>query len=318
MNPTTSCTDEKTRMLSHGQHVSSLDKEIKSLSKKIQERGDLPHVSVTEQLKILNAMASFPLGQFLIQNKGLNGYWTNYILMHPSRGRITGLNSDGQPFSEFEDFILNRAPTCLATQERFVIFQQELQKHCTNGTALASIPCGLMSDLLTLDFSDLNDYQLYGVDIDDNAISDVQERVLTSNQSQKASFVKGDAWRTPLPRKVDVITSNGLNIYEHDDTRVVELYRQFFDNLKPGGILITSFLTPPPGLTDNLEWNTSEINQMDARLQKIIFADILSVAWQAYRSSELTVQQLKDAGFSDIRIIQDRAGIFPTVIAQRQ
>lgn len=310
--------DRNARILSHGQHVSPLEEEIKKLSQQIQQRGDLPHVSVAEQLEILKALGAFPLGQFLIQNKGLNGYWTDYILMHPSQGRVTKLNPDGQPFSELEDYILNRAPTVLATQERFIIFQQELQKECKSGVRLASIPCGLMSDLLTLDFSALNDYQLYGVDMDERAISDVQERALTKNLGQKAQFIQGDAWRTPLPQKVDVITSNGLNVYERNDARVVELYRQFFDNLKPGGALITSFLTPPPGLVDHSEWKMAEINQGDARLQRIIFSDILAASWQAYRSSELTRRQLEQAGFSDIRIIEDRAGIFPTIIARRQ
>lgn len=43
-----------------------------------------------------------------------------------------------------------------------------------------------------------------------------------------------------------LIASNGLNIYEPEDDRVIQLYRGFHDALKPGGVLITSALTPPP------------------------------------------------------------------------
>jgi len=97
----------------------------------------------------------------------------------------------------------------------------------------------------------------------------------------------------------------------------VALYRQFFHALKPGGTLITSFLTPPPGAAAESEWTGGEVNAEDALLQKIVFVDILEAAWQSYRSSALTTQQLVEAGFTNIQIIPDRANIFPTVTASR-
>ncbi len=279
----------------------SLEDEIQKLKETIRQQGDLPHTTIKEQLELLNDLAQFPLGQFLIQNKGLNGLWTDYILMHAKRGRVTD-----KPLSTLEDFMLNRAPTVLATQERFGIFQEELQKRCQNGVTLASIPCGLMSDLLTLDTTDC---ELLGIDIDKESLEKVScDRVIT---------IEGDAWTTPLPHQVDVITSNGLNIYEPDETRVIELYRQFYDNLKPGGTLITSFLTPPPALSSDSEWILDKINPEDARLQKVIFADILAATWQVYRTSEETTRQLEIAGFHEIEIIKGKAGIFPTVIAHK-
>lgn len=35
----------------------------------------------------------------------------------------------------------------------------------------------------------------------------------------------------------DVITSNGLNMYESDPDRLVALYRRFFEALKPGNLV---------------------------------------------------------------------------------
>jgi hypothetical protein len=303
-------------VISHQQQA-SLEANVEELRKQIVQRGDLPHASKEEQLNIVKDLATFPLGQFLINNRGLNGYWTDYILMHPQTGRLTQLNCEGKSFSELEDYILNRAPVVLATQERFNIFHQELQKRLDEGIVLASIPCGLMSDLLTLDFSSIHDYTLFGVDLDENAITELQSKVQNRNIEGKIELLTADAWQFHLPQKVDVITSNGLNIYETNDTRVVELYRQFYGNLKYGGCLITSFLTEPPGMASELEWVMSEINPNDARLQKILFADILNISWQAYRSTKLTIEQLEKAGFTQVQIISDRAGMFPTVVAQK-
>ena len=112
-----------------------------------------------------------------------------------------------------------------------------------------------------------------------------------------------------------MISSNGLNIYEPDDQKVTQLYKAFYDALKPGGKLVTSFLTMSPQMSDQFEWNMSEINQDDLLLQKTIFADIIQSKWQCYRSTQKTQQQLESRGFKDIHFIYDRAKIFPTVVA---
>ena len=65
-----------------------------------------------------------------------------------------------------EDFFLNRAPWALATQGRFVIFKREIQGKLFEGCSLASVPCGMMADLLDLDYSSLNHVSLHGFDLD--------------------------------------------------------------------------------------------------------------------------------------------------------
>lgn len=54
-----------------------------------------------------------------------------------------------------------------------------------------------------------------------------------------------------------------------------------------------------------------------ALLQKIIFADILDCKWQIFRSKACVVDQLTQAGFQDIRIIEDKASIFPTIVGTK-
>jgi hypothetical protein len=55
---------------------------------KIQNRGDLPHVSVKKQLELIEQLTEFELGRFLIEKGCLDGYWTHYVVTHPTQGRL--------------------------------------------------------------------------------------------------------------------------------------------------------------------------------------------------------------------------------------
>lgn len=308
----------KSANITHALTTNTLEDALNELRSKIIQRGDLPSLTVLEQLDILEELASFALGRFLIQNRGLNGFWTDYILKHPEHGRISGLNSEGKPFGAWEAFLLDCGPTILATQERFIIFKNELQKQIRNGIVMASVPCGLMSDLLDLDFSGIQDFKLIGADIDPESTAWAAKRAYKLGLNNRVSFVLGSAWKLDLPCKVDVLTSNGLNIYEPDDDQVVALYQNFYNALNPGGILITSLLTPPPAEGGTAtEWNFSCINREHAALQKIVFTEILGVKWQTFRSSEKSLSQLHSAGFKNVRLIYDEAHLFPTAIAEK-
>jgi len=95
------------------------------------------------------------------------------------------------------------------------------------------------------------------------------------------------------------------------------LYQEFFKALKPGGKLVTSFLTPPPTLTDACEWDFSNINSDDLILQKIIFGDILEMKFQCYRSTAVTRSQLEAICFTSVEFFRDKANMFPTVVADK-
>lgn len=282
--------------LSHGVREGALEK----ITQKIKERGDLPHTTVEKQLQLLEGLMQFGLGRFLVETGGLNGYWTHYVITYPQWKKDRSL-------TELESFILDRAPSCLATQQRFQIFKEEAQKRLRDGISLASIPCGLTADLLDLDYSGLRDFSIYGIDIDPESLSMSEERCY--GLKGHCTFVQKDAWNLGLTEAYDLITSNGLSIYEPEDSKVVALYRQFYAALKPGGTLITSFLTPPP-------WNDS-VNKADALFQKILFADILDCKWQAFRTEEQVRAQLLEAGFTEVEIRYDEGGLFPTAIATK-
>ena len=263
---------------------------------------DQYHVTVSKQLELLDQLSQFNFGRFLLQNQGLNGYWTHYALVHP-RNKIM------KSLPDLERFMLERAPVVRATQERFEIFLRENQKAVKNNAILACIPCGMMGELLYLDYRDIHSIKLTGIDYDEKTLEDAKNLSEQKNLTRFLDLHQKDAWNLNIKSEFDLISSNGLNIYESSDDKVTKLYQQFYDALKPNGKLVTSFLAEPS------EWDSKKINQNDLLLQKIIFADIIQSKWQCYRSTQKTKEQLITAGFKDIQFINDSARIFPTVIA---
>jgi SAM-dependent methyltransferase len=256
-------------------------------------------------LDILNQLATFPLGKFLIQNRGLNGYWIDYIINEPKRV------ADKEALPRMEKFILFESPIMRATQERYRIFQREIQNNVVENAAMASCPSGIMNDFLTLEQPFPERIRLYGFDIDQESLDEAERRVNQLEIPPQCAFLQGDAWQFTLPEPVDFITSNGLNIYVEDDQRVVELYRQFYHVLKPGGVMLTSIITPPS------EYKMDVVDPEAARVQRILFDDMLEVTWRNYRSIDLTREQLEGVGFTNITFIHDAASMYPSVLAYR-
>ena len=113
-----------------------------------------------QELSLLEQLNEFELGRFLLMNKGLNGYWTSYIILH---------GPQKQQLHPLEHWMLHNSPAVLATQERFGIFKKHLQQQLKTGMTLASVPCGLMDDLLGLDYSAHYDIKLVGIDLDEKS-----------------------------------------------------------------------------------------------------------------------------------------------------
>jgi hypothetical protein len=148
---------------------------VNALKNKILLRGNLPHASCKRQLEVIDQLCQFPLGRYILERRGANGFWTDYMVSHPSNGKISGLNNEGKPFTFLESFFLNQCPIVVAHQERFMIFQKLAQSLLKENVVLASIPCGLMRDLLTLDFSNIDHFGLIGVDIDTESLDFAKE-----------------------------------------------------------------------------------------------------------------------------------------------
>ncbi|MCE2991936.1 MAG: class I SAM-dependent methyltransferase [Candidatus Jidaibacter sp.] len=292
------------------------DVAFNELKQKILKNSNKSQVSAIERMQILEDLDKFELGRFLIQYRGLNGLWTQYITLHPQNGRLTGLSSDGKPLQAFERWVLDRCPIVIATQERFFIFQKLLQGAVKNGLMAASLPCGLMDDLLGLNYRGVENFKLIGLDIDPNSLQLALENAVQNRIEMHCEFMEVDAWNLKIKDEFDVVSSNGLNIYEPDDDRVEDLYARIYRSLRSGGMLINSFLTPPPTRSTKSEWDASQINEDDLRIQRILLDDVLGVKWLASHRSEGRMRSaLKKVGFKDIRVIYDRQKLFPTVAA---
>lgn len=308
---------EQQNLLSHTVLTQNIDIAIQEIATRIKQQGDKPYVTVQTQLEILEQLSQFEFGRFLILNRGINGYWTHYMLTYPWIRHETPINHSMKKLTSTERFLLESAPSILATQQRFEIFLKENQKEVKSGAKLACIPCGMMGELLYLNFENIDTVQLIGLDYDPNTLKDAQSLATKQNLLPLVKLHQGDAWQMTFNNEFDLISSNGLNIYEPDDERVTQLYQGFYNALKSGGKLVTSFLTQPQILSSSCDESMSVINQSDLLKQKIIFVDILEAKWQCFRTPEQTQLQLESVGFQRIEFIYDKAKLFPTVIAYK-
>ncbi|WP_439891200.1 SAM-dependent methyltransferase [Ralstonia sp. 25C] len=278
---------------------------------RLSAAGDQPGATVEQLLSLADALAHCDLGRFLLRNRGLNAYWTHQLVTYRP-GTLPASNADNLEYQLFE-----KLPAVLATRERFGIFRDQLQALLRPGMTAASVPCGLMGDLLLLDYRQLPGVQLIGVDLDPAALVGAKALAAQHGLADRLSLYQQDAWHLHLYGSVDVLVSNGLNIYEPDDTRVTALYRGYLDALRPGGTLVTSFLTPPPVLSPDSPWNTSAIEPAALALQAQLFVKVIEAKWQTFRTHAQTSEQLRQVGFADIRFVDDQARMFPTVIARK-
>ncbi len=69
------------------------------------------------------------MGKFILQNPGLNGYWTDYVMEHQYQGRVTGIDTEGFSLTKLEKFLLDKNPMTLTTQQRYVNFGKVIQNY---------------------------------------------------------------------------------------------------------------------------------------------------------------------------------------------
>lgn len=298
-----------TTVISHGADSDvAWEARLDAIRGRLREGGDALGASVARQLALLDELTGFELGRFLLINRGLNAQWTHRVVTY-----IPGTAADGS----LEQTVFEKLPATLATRERFGLFRTELQALLRPGAVMASVPCGIMGELLLLDYAQHQDVRLMGIDQDREALAGAATLASQRGLADQVSLRCADAWQPGFSEEADVVTSNGLNIYEPDDARVTALYRTFFEMLKPGGHLVTSFLTPPPALSAESPWRTAAIDQTALALQHLLFVRIIEAKWSAFRTHAQTARQLEEAGFEDVRFIDDQARMFPTVVARK-
>jgi cyclopropane fatty-acyl-phospholipid synthase-like methyltransferase len=303
---------DSSRLISHNVQADPTNQRVaEAVKARLRGDGNVPAATLEHQLGLVDQLSGFELGRFLLVNRGLDAYWTHRLVTHETDSLRQGM------VSELEYLIFERLPAVLATRERFKIFRRELQARLKPGFVLASVPCGWMGDLLLLDYETYADVRLLGLDLDKNALGGAYQLANERGLSRQEELHHADAWEMDLNADVDILTSNGLNIYEPDNERVVSLYLKFFNALKPGGQLITSFLTPPPTLSNESPWDMNATTPTLLALQQLLFVQIIEVKWSSLRTHSQTREQLERVGFRDVTFVNDRGCMFPTVIAKK-
>src|SRR5262249_43676629 len=153
-------------------------------------------------------------------------------------------------------------------------------------------PCGLMQDLLTLKLpQEIAEVKFVGVDLDQATLDMAKELARKNGTKYECKFFQKDAWNLQeFEENFDILTSNGLNIYEGNNERVIELYKSFYEALRPDGKFIGSALSCPPTMPEKKsEWDMTKINLRDLNLQKMLFSDILQANWSHFRNSSESI-----------------------------
>ncbi|MCL2933346.1 MAG: hypothetical protein MGG11_14170 [Trichodesmium sp. MAG_R03] len=100
----------KQRILSHENLNETIETTIERVKQRIIETGYKPYVTVARQLELVDELADFPLGKFILQNRGLNGYWTDYVMKYQYQGRVTGIDTEGRSLTKLQKFLLDKNP----------------------------------------------------------------------------------------------------------------------------------------------------------------------------------------------------------------
>lgn len=308
-----------TKVLSHGRGSDAgLAAAVAAAQQRIATAG--PEFGTQAQLTTdLAQWMNCDLGRWMLVHGGWNGEWTRYCVGYPERVAA----GEQEPVSGVERFFLTEAPAVVATQERAVIFTELLNRLLRPGATALSVPCGAMDELLACPAAE-RAAALVGVDLDPTSL-DLAHRTAVANGLAAATVLAlGDAWdmrsaeivlgesdryRRLFAEGVDVVTSNGLNIYVADDNDVIDLYASFRSALKEGGHLVVSALTPPE------EWQSADIGIGVLRRARGLML-INDVMWSNLRPTQTTVQQLAVAGLEVTEIHRDRIGAFPTFLAR--
>jgi hypothetical protein len=176
--------------------------------------------------------------------------------------------------NSLENWILSRAPLVLALRECARSSKQQVDFYANEGDKIACCSCfpnDVSEDLLTTS-SDINLQQLHKV----NAYH--------------------------------LIISHGPSLYEPKDSQLTNFYRRLRKALKPGGILITSFMTP------HRDWENYE--EEDMKKQNIFINKTIRSKGLHFRSEIQIRKQLTQAGFKVLKVIYDTQHIFPLIVAR--
>ncbi len=286
-------------------HVDSEESKAETLAR---IKKNLEKTGMEYLYSIAEEMAESPYALELMRLGGLNGPLTDAMFQ----------NMEGQPGAKASenpaDQRLITSPLVQAVRHRFQAFQAFMHRLLHSGAipptgTIASVPCGYMRELLTLDFTDCQP-RIIGIDKDPTALSG-GKRLAKALGLNNVDFFHKNALALGAIESIDAIVSNGLNIYL-SDKEVLQLYQQAFGSLKSGGYFITSHLTPEE------DWNFSQIDEQELEVERNFLQHIVGARWLPFhRHHTTTKRQLEGIGFEVMDITFDPACRFPVFLTRK-
>ena len=229
-------------------HKSSVVSEEEVQTSMLELRGFVESATLSEEQRevrfaLLQQLSEFELGRFLLVNRGLNGYWTDTIVNWPIDANA---NSKYQYANSLEEYLFESSPVFAARREAQQAIHQEVSPMLRPGSAMASIPCGLMSEVLLATQEPFVGVDLFAIDLDAENFSLIRERYGDRLVENTLHTMQMNAKELDVTESFDLICSIGLTIYMPNDDDVQELLNRFYSALKSnGGKLVTTFAASP-------------------------------------------------------------------------
>lgn len=258
-------------------------------------------------IDIIHALKQFELGRTFLSLGLITSSLVDYICH----------NEVSPTGNEFETWFLSKAPRMKALKERYHITKDQLQFYLRSNMSMGILPCGVISKVAELDYSQVENVRIIGYDRDIQGLVNAEKQMMPYVTAGIVDLIlmKRDLWLLDEEDQYDLMLSNRVSVLERNSTKVLDLFKKFYAALKPNGILLTSFFTPSP--LDSLEdspWVNTDPN--DTLIEDCIFRHIMEFTFPPRTEAEVR-QLVTSAGFKVLDILNDSSCIYPTVVAQK-
>lgn len=213
------------------------------LRARVESSANLSSADQNTRFALLQQLSEFDLGRFLLVNRGLNGYWTDVIVNRPADANA---NTKLQYANSLEEYFFESSPVFAARREAQQLIHQEVREVLRPGSCVASVPSGLMSEVLLATQAPFSGVDLFAIDYDAENFDWINKRYSDRLVGNTLHTLQMNATQLDFVESFDVICSIGLTIYMPNDEEVQELINRLYTALKPnGGKLITTFAATP-------------------------------------------------------------------------
>jgi hypothetical protein len=286
--------------------VVDIDALAEDTIQKVQLRENLL-LAVPDVIEIIHQLKEFELGRSMLMSGGLTSSWVDYMCH----------NETSPTNHPLETWFLSKSPKIRAARERYYITKNLLQANLRSNMDFCVLPCGVISKVAELDYSEIGMINIIGYDNDVQGLikAELAMQPLVDQGKINLLLLKKNIWLLEDYEQHDLMISNRLSALESDAEKVLGLFQKYYSALKPRGIFVCSFFTPSP--IDNLHispWVDVDIHDM--LMEHSIFIDIMDFRPAARTESEIRVL-LQEAGFEIVDIHYDTHRIYPTVVAQK-